>query len=89
MYDLNDAYPSGKKAPSQMDDSGQRKKLMNVLYYTIMKDQELAVSSDVPAEEKILALNNIIKYFKETEEYEKCHNIKKIIEKINANNTSH
>lgn len=89
MYGLNDAYPGDKRAPSQKDDSGQRKKLMNGLYYTIMKDQELAVSSNVPAKEKVFALNNIINFFKETEEYEKCHNIKKIIDKINANNTSH
>lgn len=89
MYGLNDAYPGDKRAPSQKDDIGQRKKLMNGLYYTIMKDQELAVSSNVPAKEKVFALNNIINFFKETEEYEKCHNIKKIIDKINANNTSH
>ena len=45
-------------------------------------EQDKAINSNTPPEEKLQALNNVIQYFVESEEYEKCYNIKKIIDKI-------
>jgi len=55
---------------------------MEIIYNTLMNEQDKAINSNTPPEEKLQALNNVIQYFVESEEYEKCYNIKKIIDKI-------
>ena len=61
---------------------GSKDTMMNMVYEAIMRNEEDAIYSNTPIEEKVTALNNVLGYFETTEEYEKCHNIKKIIDKI-------
>lgn len=61
---------------------GSKDTMMNMVYEAIMRNEEDAIYSNSPIEEKVTALNNVLGYFETTEEYEKCYNIKKIIDKI-------
>lgn len=61
---------------------GSKDTMMNMVYEAIMRNEEDAIYSNTPIEEKVTALNNVLGYFETTEEYEKCYNIKKIIDKI-------
>jgi hypothetical protein len=45
-----------------------------------------ALENNTPIEEKIEALQTVIRFFIEREEYERCHELKKIIDKIYVNN---
>jgi hypothetical protein len=56
--------------------------MMNMIYNAIMSNEDRAIGSDTSPSEKVEALNNIIDFFVSCEEYEKCSNIKKIIDKI-------
>lgn len=56
--------------------------MMNMIYNAIINHTEQAVYNNVPREEKVEALTNVIKYFEEIEEYEKCFDIKKVIQQI-------
>jgi len=56
--------------------------MMNMIYNAIMNNEDRAIDSDTSPSEKVKALNNIIEFFVSCEEYEKCSNIKKIIDKI-------
>lgn len=63
--------------------------MMNMVYDAIMVDIDGAIKSSTPVPRKIEALTTILKYFENLEEYEKCANIKKIIQEIqDANNYS-
>lgn len=59
-----------------------RDAMMNMIYNAVINEEDKAIAADTPTDQKLEALNNVIKYFVETEEYEKCYNIKKIIDKI-------
>jgi len=56
--------------------------MMNMVYNAIINNTEQAIYNNVPADEKLEALTNVLKYFEETEEYEKCSDIKTVINKI-------
>lgn len=56
--------------------------MMNMIYNAVINHQEQAIYNNVPSEEKVEALTNVLRYFEETEEYEKCYDIKNIIQKI-------
>lgn len=62
--------------------------MMDMIYDAIMVDINGAIKAKTPISEKINALNTILKYFEAKEEYEKCGNIKKIIDEIHVNNSS-
>ena len=62
--------------------------MMDMIYDAIMVDINGAIKANTPISEKINALNTVLKHFEIKEEYEKCLNIKKIIDKIHANNSS-
>jgi hypothetical protein len=61
---------------------GSKDTMMNMIYKAIVNNEQDALSSNTPANEKLDALTNVLQYFEGTEEYEKCFNIKKIIDKI-------
>lgn len=56
--------------------------MMNMIYRAIIENEQDALSSNTPTEEKMGALTNVLKYFESVEEYEKCLNLKKIMDKI-------
>ena len=53
-----------------------------MIYNAVVNGEEKALKSETDPEEKVNALNNILNFFIGLEEYEKCSNIKKIIDKI-------
>lgn len=59
-----------------------RDTMMNMIYDAVINHTDQAVYNSVPKEEKVEALTNVIKYFEEIEEYEKCFDIKKVIQQI-------
>jgi len=60
--------------------------MMEMIYDAIINKKHGALSGDSPIETKIDGLNLILNFFKNREEYEKCSEIKKIIDEYNANN---
>ena len=56
--------------------------MMNMVYKALMSNEQEALNSNTPVDEKLEALKNVLSYFENTEEYEKCFNIKKIMDKI-------
>jgi len=56
--------------------------MMELIYKAIIEDEMGALKNNTPKEEKIAALETVIKYLIEQEEYERCHELKKIIRNI-------
>lgn len=61
---------------------GSKDTMMNMIYKAIVNNEQDALNSNTPATEKLEALMGVLQYFETTEEYEKCFNIKKIMDKI-------
>lgn len=62
--------------------------MMEMIYDAIIHKKHGALNGDSPIDAKIDALNLILNFFKNREEYEKCSEIKKIIDEYNVNNQS-
>jgi hypothetical protein len=58
--------------------------MMEMVYDAIINKKHGALNGDSPIDAKIDGLNLIINFFKDREEYEKCFEIKKIIDEYNA-----
>lgn len=54
------------------------------LLYRALIDKRMGAfeDSETPKEKKIEAINILIKWFEEREEYEKCHNLKNMIQLV-------
>lgn len=59
-----------------------RETMMNMIYKAIIENKMGALEANVPREQKIEGLNNLLSWFESREEYEKCGQLKNIIEKI-------
>ena len=57
-------------------------RFMQVCYEKIIKYPQAMLSSKIPIEIRINTINILIKFFEDIEEYEKCANLKKLIEEI-------
>lgn len=57
-------------------------KMMDLVYYAIVNKKQGALKGNSTREEKIEALNFIISWFESLEEYEKCVELKKILQEI-------
>mgnify|MGYP000226648718 FL=1 len=62
--------------------SSSKEIMMDLIYKAIIENEMGALNNNTPKEEKIAALETVIKYFVEQEEYERCHELKKIIRNI-------
>ena len=62
--------------------SSSKEIMMELIYKAIIENEMGALNNSTPVEEKIAALETVIKYFVEKEQYERCHELKKIISKI-------
>jgi len=56
--------------------------MMNMIYDAIINHTDKAIYNSVPPEEKVEALTNVLTYFESLEEYEKCFEIKNVIQQI-------
>lgn len=61
---------------------GSKDTMMNMIYTAIINNEQDALNSNTPSDEKLKALISVLQYFEGTEEYEKCYNLKKIMDKI-------
>ena len=59
-----------------------REDMMELIYNSIIKDEMGALKHNAPIEDKIEGVQSVLNFFKEREEYEKCTELKKIIEKL-------
>ncbi len=59
-----------------------REKMMDLVYQAIINRKQDALNSSSSKEEKIEAITFIISWFESKEEYEKCNELKKIINEI-------
>lgn len=59
-----------------------REKMMDLVYKAIINRKQEALNSNSSKEEKIEAITFIISWFESREEYEKCSELKKIINEI-------
>lgn len=82
MHDLGDFDDSSEMDHIESLRDNSKQTMMNMIYNAVINGEEKAIKSNSPNEEKVAALNNILNFFVECEEYEKCSNIKKIIDKI-------
>jgi hypothetical protein len=57
-------------------------KMMDLVYHAIINKKQGALKGNSTREEKIEALNFIISWFESLEEYEKCVELKKILQEI-------
>ena len=79
MHEINDDFENQQ---SGFNIDNIENTMMEMVYETIMVNVDDAIKSETPIDEKLKALTSIIKYFEDLEAYEKCANIKKIIEDI-------
>lgn len=66
---------------SDMRDSS-RQMMMNVVYSSILNNKIEVVNSMAVAGKKLEAIEHVLSFFEELEDYEKCAELKKIIDKI-------
>jgi protein-arginine kinase activator protein McsA len=82
MNDLGDFDDSSEMDHIESLRDNSKQTMMNMIYNAVINGEEKAIKSDSPPKQKVEALNNILNFFVKREEYEKCSNIKKIIDKI-------
>ena len=56
--------------------------MMDVMYSSIVNGKMGALKHDGTIEEKIEGVKTVLNFFKDKEDYEKCKELKKIIEKL-------
>jgi len=61
-----------------------REDMMDLIYNSIVNDRMGALKHNAPVEDKIEGVQKILNFFKEREEYEKCLELKKIIDKLSC-----
>jgi hypothetical protein len=62
--------------------NSSREEMMEMVYNSVIKEKMGALKHDAPVREKIIGLQSLLDFFKEKEEYEKCGELKKIIDKL-------
>jgi hypothetical protein len=55
-----------------------------IIYDSIVNHKMGALQHDAPISEKIEGIQNVLNFFKEREEYEKCGELKKIIDELSC-----
>lgn len=60
--------------------------MMEMIYDAVVNKKHGALDNSTSVSDKINGLNLVLTFFKNREEYEKCYEIKKIIDKYNVNN---
>jgi hypothetical protein len=61
-----------------------REDMMHLIYDSIVNEKMGALKHSAPVEDKIEGVQKILNFFKEREEYEKCLELKKIIDKLSC-----
>lgn len=56
--------------------------LMDAMYFSIVNGKMGALKHDGTIEEKIEGVQTVLKFFKDNEDYEKCKELKRIIDKL-------
>jgi len=82
MHDYPEFEDSSEINKIEILQQDSKETMMNMIYNTVINDEKSAIEANTPTEQKVEALTNIIDFFIKSEEYEKCHNIKNIIKKI-------
>jgi len=82
MHELDDTYEGNDSNRIENLQEGSKETMMNMIYNAVINDEDRAIKSNTDPLEKVEALTNILNFFKGCEEYEKCSNIKKIIDKL-------
>lgn len=59
-----------------------KEEMMELIYDSIINQKMGALKHDAPVSDKIEGVQRILNFFKEREEYEKCLELKKIIDKL-------
>ena len=59
--------------------------LMEAMYSSIVNGKMGALKHDGTIEEKIEGVETVLNFFKDNEDYEKCKELKRIIEKLSSN----
>lgn len=59
-----------------------RTMMMDVVYKAIVENANLVLSSHTASDSKITAIQHILSFFEDIEQYEKCAKLKKIMDKI-------
>lgn len=58
--------------------------MMDAMYFSIVNGKMGALKHDGSVEEKIEGVKTVLKFFKENEDYEKCKELQKIIDKMSV-----
>jgi len=61
-----------------------RTMMMDCVYGAILENSTLVLKSETSKKRKIEAINHILRFFEDIEQYEKCAELKKIIDKIKS-----
>lgn len=80
--EFDDNISDGRRRILEDYHESSKDTMMNIVYKALIEGETQAINSKTPTDEKLNALNNVLTYFEKTEEYEKCFNIKNIIDKI-------
>lgn len=82
MRDLGDTPEKDNSNRIEILREDSKETMMNMIYNAVVNGEEKALKSETDPKEKVNALTSILNFFIGLEEYEKCSNIKKIIDKI-------
>lgn len=59
--------------------------MMDAMYFSIVNSRMGALKHDGSIEEKIEGVQTVLKFFSDKEDYEKCKELKKIIDNMSGN----
>ena len=83
MDDLEEyEYDNSKTEFIKKLQTSSREYMMEAIYNSIVKEKMGALKHEAPLEDKIEGVQTVLNFFKEREEYEKCIELKKILEKL-------
>ena len=84
MDDIEE-YDEGQMGFMKDLQESSKETMMEMIYNAIVNKQHGALNHEASNSTKIEGLTNILNFFKEREEYEKCHEINKIINEYDNN----
>jgi hypothetical protein len=64
--------------------NASKEDMMEIIYKSIIEKSMGALNHDAPASVKIEGVQIVLDFFKDREEYEKCTELKKIIDKLSC-----
>ncbi len=84
MSSIEEENPEESKKFIKRLHEASKEDMMDAMYSSIVNGKMGALKHDGTVEEKIEGVQTVLKFFKDNEDYEKCKELKKIIDNLST-----